>query len=654
MGTTNDAERVELSHEITNELDGLVVLAKELTVEDTSLGNKKSPNSAPEDDFVPIPGYIITDSNVIMRRHSSTNAHVEVASSVDSRKILSAPSSMAILHEVKHCDAELDAEVAALTFKLEKHANDVFDCINVEEDLINESLSNYFKDGPEIGSSQDLSVALSVKAEEVFSNQNIEVVKTKMHEQLEADSPIDNNLLQVDVVLSNASTPNAVGSLNTVPFIDPENSMTTETLETPTCLNETEINISALIKNQDNSRLNKLNIVTPIEECANSLDQDGGPEENIVMTIGNSDLSKNIESSDENISTDMTKSDTVNVSNEAENISHEESDCKDNEIKENLAESYVNDSMDMYAADSNLSPEVNLNSSPEVRHHHSILDRILEDDYVPTPCAAGITTKFPLTIENKKNNRHPSSNSSPEVRHHHSILDRILKDDYVPDKQIVIPPTYTVDQPCAVGITRKFPLTIENKTDLWVQCNISIDEVGKINGFSSQNRLIVPPLAEESLPVCLSAKQDGLCLGTVELTVNSVISGMLPEQYHSCKITAIAELPGLSMLPKEIKFGIQVENKEASYELTNSSNYELPLKIVLHSEGLDEVFSLSDPMSKYPTAVFALVLPPEQSFVGYIEFCPYEQYDLCEGNDFFESVHILYLLQNGMIFNLLQ
>ena len=591
MGATNYAEKIELSHEVTNELDGLVILAKELSVEDPSLENKISPYSAPEDNFVPIPGYIITDSNVIMRRHSSTNAHVEVSSSVDSRKILSAPSSMAILHEAKHCDAELDAEVAALTSKLDKHANDVFDCINVEEDLINESLSNYFKDGPEIGSSQDL----SVKAEEVFSNENIEVEKTKkVHEKLDADSPIDNNLLQVDIVLSNASTPNAVGSLNTVPFIDPENSMTTETLETPECLNETEINISALIKNhevsKDNSRLNELNNVTPSEECGNSLDPDEGPKENIVM---------------------FTRSNTANVSSEAENISHEELNCKDIEIRDEMAESCVNNSMDMDAADSN--------SSPEVNH-----DRV---------------------------HRHPSFNSSPEVKFHHSILDRILKDDYVPDKQIVIPPTYTLDQPCAVGITRKFPVTIENKTDLWVQCNISIDEVGKINGFSSQNRLIVPPLAEESLPVCLSAKQDGLCLGTVELTVNSVISGMLPEQYHSCKITAIAELPGLSMLPKEIKFGIQVENKEASYELTNSSNYELPLKVVLHSEGLDEVFSLSDPMSKYPTAVFALVLPPQQSFVGHIEFCPYEQYDVCEGNDFFESLHILYLHQNGMIFN---
>ncbi|XP_063681937.1 centrosomal protein of 192 kDa-like [Bolinopsis microptera] len=173
---------------------------------------------------------------------------------------------------------------------------------------------------------------------------------------------------------------------------------------------------------------------------------------------------------------------------------------------------------------------------------------------------------------------------------------------------------------------------IENKTDLWVQCSISVDEVGKMNGFSSQNRLIIPPLAKESLPVCLSAKQDGLCLGTVEVTVNSVISGMLHEQHHSCKITAIAELPGLSMLPKQIQFNIQVENKEASYELKNASDYELPLKVVLHSEGLDEVFSLSDPMSKYPTAVFALILPPHQLFVGHIEFCPYEQYSVCEAS----------------------
>jgi hypothetical protein len=377
--------------------------------------------------------------------------------------------------------------------------------------------------------------------------------------------------------------------------------MTTEALKTPGGHNETEFDLPVIDENdiniQDHGTTDHDNesCLQVEEEVAESFDRVDDSKENVSFEQ-NFEESDNTASKEDNLSPDkavysVTTLGYENVLSDEENASLEKSVCE-------------------------VSPETDCISNDE----NNVIDKDIPNIRNVTP-------------EPNRDNvkRHPSFNSSPEI-HHHSILDRILKDDFAPGKRINIPPSFTVDQPCAVGITRKFPLMIENKTDLWVQCNISVDEVGRMNGFSSQNRLIIPPLAEESLPVCLSAKQDGLCLGSVELTVNSVISGMLPEEYHCCKITAIAELPGLSMLPKEIKFGIQVENKEASYELKNSSDYELPLKVVLHSEGLDEVFSLSDPLSKYPTAVYALVLPPQQSFIGHIEFCPYEQYDVCEGN----------------------
>ena len=74
-----------------------------------------------------------------------------------------------------------------------------------------------------------------------------------------------------------------------------------------------------------------------------------------------------------------------------------------------------------------------------------------------------------------------------------------------------------------------------------------------------------------------------------------------------------------------------MENKEATYELRNTSQYDLSLKVLLKSEGPEEAFSLSDPMSVYPTAVFPLTVPAGDSFLGHIEFCPYDEYTDCKG-----------------------
>ena len=596
--TPNDIEKREFSERIVENLTSLNILAEDFSVTESQRDNPQ----LLDENFSPIPGYIITENNVIMRRHSSSHDQRVSRKSDDgqsSRKILSAPPSLAILDEPTNTstDKDLDEEVAALTAKLDKNVD--ICCLEVEEDLVNESLSKYFELEPDIGSSQDLSGVLKKTELETVHHMGIEVNKS-MEPCPESDSPIDHGFLQ-DCVAPNTddlqldckkSTRESLGSSNTVPYIDPENSMTTEALKTPGCLDETEFDLPAIDENDDNS-ISHVSVNDDqkshdgsfhlLDETTQSPDINE-TEKNETACNGESISLKNSDREFETIG-------TGNVSSEEENCSPKRS----------------------YPENTSLETDV-----------------IASDENNLSAVRAGIGDVV-TAIGCGEVERHPSFSSSPEMKHHHSIIDRILKDDYAPGKEIIIPPTFTLDQPCAVGITKKFPLLIENKTDLWVQCNISVDEVGRMNGFSSQNRLIVPPLAEESLPVCLSAKQDGLCLGNVELTVNSVISGMLPEQYHSCKITAIAELPGLSMLPKQIKFGIQVENKEASYELKNSSDYELPLKVVLHSEGLDEVFSLSDPMSKYPTAVFALVLPPQQSFVGHIEFCPYEQYNVCEG-----------------------
>ena len=576
--TPNDVDQREFSEKMAEDLASLNILAKELNVEASITENSEFPQRIGEQ-FSPIHGYIVTENNIIMRRHSSTNCQKMVTNTDKEdadgiRKILSAPPSMTIIDEPKQAHNDLDAEVAALT---SKNAVDFFDNIEVGEDLVNESFSKYFLE--DIITSQNIP-SINKETEDKIDQMALQMSKS-MDQLLgsDRDSPIDNvlqghdskNAYELKFDTKNSAR-YSLGSLNTVNYIDPENSMTTEALQTPGYVDETEF-VPTI---EENSGIRQNNVAT--EHDKESYDKDEELEENMPseLKLERTDKIAFIKENSSPEKFDHVSSeeelDSGNVNLEADSVSSEENNLR--------------------CDDENMAPDTN----------------------------------------HGKVERHPSFNNSLEIMHHHSILDRILKDDFAPRKQIVISPSYTLEQPCAVGITKKFPVMIENKTDLWVQCSISVDEVGKMNGFSSQNRLIIPPLAEESLPVCLSAKQDGLCLGTVEVAVNSVISGMLPEQYHSCKITAIAELPGLSMLPKQIQFSIQVENKEASYELTNSSDYELPLKVVLHSEGLDEVFSLSDPMSKYPTAVFTLVLPPHQLFVGHIEFCPYEQYSVCKGN----------------------
>eukprot|EP00116_Pleurobrachia_bachei_P001001 sb/3461263/ len=336
------------------------------------------------------------------------------------------------------------------------------------------------------------------------------------------------------------------GSLNTVPFVDPENSITTESL----CGNH-----------GDNETLQTTTFLQNEEVTMTEMTDIQSPE--VQLTYQNDD----------------------------------DDDDDDNDNDDQLKHSH---------------PNFNDTVSP-THHHHPNFDE----------------TMSPPTKQYSYNPayQHPDFSQTP-VRKNHSILERVLNED----KKLSLAPTYTLKSPCAVGIARKFVLKIENMTDFWVQFSVSVDEDTKRVGFTTKDRLIVQPNYVEELPVSLVARQPGLCVGTVQLTANSVISGMLPSQQLSTKITAVAELPVLSVSPSHINYGVQVAAKEASFELTNNSKHELPLKIFLEcDDDCLEVFSLSDPGTRYPTAVFSVCLPPGSVSVGHLEFFPCERYTECTG-----------------------
>eukprot|EP00116_Pleurobrachia_bachei_P002634 sb/3462896/ len=331
------------------------------------------------------------------------------------------------------------------------------------------------------------------------------------------------------------------GSLNTVPFVDPENSITTESL------------------------------------CGNHGDNE---------TIQTTTFLQNEE---------VTMTEMTDIQSPEVQLTYHDNDDDDDDDDDKLKHSH---------------PNFNDTVSP-TPHHHPNFDE----------------TMSPPTKQYSYNPayQHPDFSQTP-VRKNHSILERVLNED----KKLSLAPTYTLKSPCAVGIARKFVLRIENMTDFWVQFAVSVDEETKRVGFTTKDRLIVQPNYVEELPVSLVARQPGLCVGTVQLTANSVISGMLPSQQLSTKITAVAELPVLSVSPSHINYGVQVAAKEASFELTNNSKHELPLKIFLECDDQClEVFSLSDPGTRYPTAVFSVCLPPGSVSVGHLEFFPCERYTEC-------------------------
>ena len=531
-------------------------------------------------DISPIPGFIITDDKVLIRRYSAASSRDPRSrdETHDTRKILSAPPSLVVteayLPESNHRGPSIVRQ-ASFHDEIQNFPLDIDD---IEEDLINESFSNYF-------------------------NEELSPTRSKEQHILEgSDSPLGEAFFRRSSdchtdelkAVSKDILRKSLGSSNTVPFIDPDASMTTEALSTPDFSCADRFSVAQLARD---SALEFLASEQGVDEM--------------------SDLeNKSIE-----------KAATISLSQDTHVL---------DEIHDDIADAGTDDSIDddTDVLDNVIDAENTINDVEDVltlqKSQYLTQSNLEESNNTPHNRTADHATP-------EKVRKHPSFNS-PELQNH-SILDRILKDEHTTsEKQIIVPPTHTIDQACAVGIVRKFSLSLQNKTALWVQCSIGVDEVGKMNGYSTQTRMIIPPLADETLPVCLSAKQDGLCVGTVELTINSVISGMLAEQFYNCKVTAIAELPGLEMAPSELDFGIQIENKESSYEIRNTSDYELPLKVVLKSDGLDEVYSLSDPVSKYRTAMFALVLQPRQVFLGHIEFCPYEQYTLCKGNALNQSI----------------
>ena len=219
-----------------------------------------------------------------------------------------------------------------------------------------------------------------------------------------------------------------VASSNNVPFIDPETSMTTENLPTPT----PDV--------YDQSQFSEL------------------------------------------------KDDPAAVSNET--LEEGCSENKSNSIPTELT--------------MNITEEETLQSEHELSEG-DLSENISDGDASDNISETNIAQDSPSPVK-RKMNRHPSF-SSPD-RYHHSILEKI-KDDSRTEKKITFPPAHTVETPCAVGIPRKIPISIENKTDFWVQCSVNVDTAGILCGFSAQNRLIIPPFADEMLPVCLSAKQDG-------------------------------------------------------------------------------------------------------------------------------------------------
>ena len=96
--TPNDIEKREFSERIVENLTSLNILAEDFSVTESQRDNPQ----LLDENFSPIPGYIITENNVIMRRHSSSHDQRMSRKSDDgqsSRKILSAPPSLAILDE---------------------------------------------------------------------------------------------------------------------------------------------------------------------------------------------------------------------------------------------------------------------------------------------------------------------------------------------------------------------------------------------------------------------------------------------------------------------------------------------------------------------------------------------------------------------------
>ena len=557
----------------------------------TDIGNEEENKSVPVDDIIrddfdisPIPGYIISEHSVLIRRPASVsyNSRRSVTDCCESRRVLSAPPSLVVdaPNVPKPANFHGDAQI----FPLDIDEN--------EEDLINESFSNYFNEevpdisGIELTSRSEVSGSISREAF-LKSDQSIkEEIKTVQQDSL--------------------SVRKSVGSSNIVPFIDPDASMTTEALDniaTPDIGNERSFSI----------------LQHTIEEYSEVeyYERDHGIEEQSGSS-GRPDVTATHQNSNHLSEVDVPISSKQNTLTSAV--------VEPTTTEENTNFYYidtVNDST--YDAEA-------INDVEELAEDETQLS--IHDIGSEEP-----NTNNDITPQNVR--KHPSFNS-PELPNH-SIVERILKEEC----NIIVPPSHTIEQACAVGISRKFSLSLQNKTALWIKCSISIDEIGMTNGYRlPKNSLIIPPLAEEILPVCLCAAQDGLCLGGIELSANSVISGMLEEQYHSCKLQAIAKLPCLQLAPAQMDFGIQTENRESSYELRNMSEYELPLKIVLKSEGMDEVYSLSDPVSKYRTAIFALILQPRQVFLGHLEFCPYEQYTVCRGKTCMElliKINIIFL-----------
>jgi len=105
----------------------------------------------------PIPGFIITDRNVLLRRHSSAmndtpKQHCSNDDIDQSRNILSAPPSIVIAAaspseagDIQNIEEDTPQQDATKVV-----CRDFFDDFESEEDLINESFCKYFEEAPNI------------------------------------------------------------------------------------------------------------------------------------------------------------------------------------------------------------------------------------------------------------------------------------------------------------------------------------------------------------------------------------------------------------------------------------------------------------------------------------------------------------------------
>ena len=214
--------------------------------------------------------------------------------------------------------------------------------------------------------------------------------------------------------------------------------------------------------------------------------------------------------------------------------------------------------------------------------------------------------------------------------HYHSIMDKINEISVTVPK-VCFPSTYTIDKPSLIGIPKKFSIAIQNKSSVWVQCVLKFDKTSQEAGFSCQNKFILQPNSTEELLFTFTPIKEGLAYATLDIEVESVISGLLPTQSGLCKITGFAEAPKLIINPYEIKFGTQVSCKESTFRIENISNRELPIKVLLITDGCEEAFDLSDPNSHYATSFIKLPLKSNEIFTGYIQFSPYDKYLDCYG-----------------------